>query len=34
VSKASGDDAEISSLLGDTAFPLAAIFAGVDQLEA
>jgi hypothetical protein len=27
-------DAVVSSLLGDTAFPLAAIFAGVDQLEA
>jgi Uma2 family endonuclease len=34
VQRASGDDAVISSLLGDTTFPLAAIFAGVDQLEA
>ena len=34
VQRASGDDAVISSLLGDAAFPLAAIFAGVDQLEA
>jgi Uma2 family endonuclease len=34
VQSASGDDAVISSLLADAAFPLAAIFAGVDQLEA
>jgi Uma2 family endonuclease len=34
VQRASGADAVISSLLGDAAFPLAAIFAGVDQLEA
>jgi hypothetical protein len=34
VSKASGDDAVISSLPGDTAFLLAAILAGVDQLAA
>jgi hypothetical protein len=29
-----GDDAVISSLLGSTTFPLATVFAGVDQLEA
>ena len=34
VQRASGEDAVTSSLLGDTAFPLAAVFAGVDQLEA
>lgn len=34
VHRASGEDPVISSLLGDAAFPLAAIFAGVDQLEA
>ena len=34
VQRASGDDAVISSLLGDATFPMAAIFAGVDQLEA
>ena len=34
VQRASGDDAVISSRLGDVAFPLAAILAGVDQLEA
>ena len=33
VQRASGDDAVISSLLGDANFPLAAVFAGVDQLE-
>jgi Uma2 family endonuclease len=31
--RASGDDAVISPLLGDIAFPLAAIFTGIDQLE-
>ena len=30
---ASGDDAVISSLLGDVAFPLQAVFAGVDEIE-
>ena len=34
VQRASGEDTVISSLLGDATFPLAAIFAGVDQLEA
>jgi Uma2 family endonuclease len=34
VQRASGDDAVVSSLLGDATFPLAAIFAGVDQLQA
>jgi Uma2 family endonuclease len=34
VQRVSGDDAVISSLLGDATFPLAAIFAVVDQLEA
>jgi Uma2 family endonuclease len=34
VQRASGDDAVIPSLLGDTAFPLTTIFAGVDQPEA
>jgi Uma2 family endonuclease len=29
--RASGDDAVISSLLGDATFPLAAIFAGIDH---
>jgi Uma2 family endonuclease len=33
VQRASGDDAVISSLLGEAAFPLPAIFAGVDQLD-
>jgi Uma2 family endonuclease len=33
VQRASGDDAVISSLLAEAALPLAAIFAGVDQLE-
>ena len=33
VQRASGDDAVISSLLGDAAFPLAAIFAGVSEIE-
>jgi Uma2 family endonuclease len=32
VQRASGDDAANSSLLGDVAFPLAAIFAGVDRV--
>ena len=32
--RASGDDAVNSPLLGGASFPLAAIFAGVDQLEA
>jgi Uma2 family endonuclease len=32
VQKAAGDDAANSSLLGDVAFPLAAIFAGVDRV--
>jgi Uma2 family endonuclease len=34
VQRASGDDAVISSLLGEAAFPLPAIFAGVDELDA
>ena len=34
VQRASGEDTVVSSLLGDAAFPLAARFAGVDQLEA
>ncbi len=34
VQRASGEDAVVSSLLGDAVFPLAAIFAGVDQPEA
>jgi Uma2 family endonuclease len=34
VQRASGDAVVVSSLLGDAAFPLAAIFAGVDQVEA
>ena len=34
VQRASGDDAVISSLLGEASFPLAAIFTGVNQLEA
>ena len=33
VQRASGEDAVISSLLGDAAFPLAAIFAGVSEIE-
>jgi Uma2 family endonuclease len=33
VQRASGDDTVISSLLGDAAFPLAAIFAGVSEIE-
>jgi Uma2 family endonuclease len=33
VQRASGDDKVISSLLGDAAFPLAAIFAGVSEIE-
>ena len=33
VQRASGDDAVISSLLAEAALPLAAIFAGVDQVE-
>ena len=32
--RALGDDAVISSLLGDATIPLAAVFAGVNQLEA
>jgi Uma2 family endonuclease len=34
VQRASGENSVISSLLEDTAFPLTAIFAGVDQLKA
>ena len=33
VQRASGDNAVISSLLGDAAFPLAAIFAGVSEID-
>jgi Uma2 family endonuclease len=33
VQRASGEDTVVSSLLGDATLPLAAIFAGVDQLE-